>query len=137
MRSHNVKKIEGIGAGHAKKLNKANVVTVSSLLKKGATRKGRNELSKETKVDANVILKWVNMADLFRVKGIGEEYSELLEKAGVDTVKELKTRNIKNLHAKMKAVNSKGKGLVRVLPGEKRVEGWIKEAKKLKPVIKY
>jgi len=132
-----ISKIEGIGPSQAKKLQAAKVTSVNSLLKKGASRKGRQELASETGISDSVILKWVNMADLFRVKGVGEEYSELLEKAGVDTVKELRNRNAANLHEKMKEVNSGKRPLVRALPGQKRVENWIKEAKKLSPIIKY
>ena len=77
------------------------------------------------------------MADLFRVKGIGGEYSELLEKSGVDTVKELRNRNPENLHAKMEAVNSAGRALVRKLPSRSQVEKWIQEAKKMDPKIAY
>ena len=77
------------------------------------------------------------MADLFRVKGIGSEYAELLEKSGVDTVKELRTRNPENLVAKMKSVNSSGRPLVRSLPGLKNVESWVKHAKQLKPKVTY
>jgi predicted flap endonuclease-1-like 5' DNA nuclease len=84
-----------------------------------------------------MILKWVNMADLYRVKGVGSEYSELLEKAGVDTVKELRNRNAQNLHAKMEEVNSQGRGLVRQLPALKMVEKWVEEAQRLEPMVTY
>ena len=77
------------------------------------------------------------MADLFRVKGIGQEYSELLEKAGVDTVKELRNRNAQNLYAKMAEVNSAGRALVRQLPGQKTVESWVEEAKKIDPKVTH
>ncbi len=84
-----------------------------------------------------MILKWVNMADLYRVKGIGSEYSELLEKAGVDTVKELATRRPDNLYAKMVEVNSTERPLVRQLPGQKTVQNWVTSAKKLSPKVTY
>lgn len=77
------------------------------------------------------------MSDLFRVKGIGGEYAELLEKAGVDTVKELRTRNAENLTAKMEEVNSQGRALVRALPSLTKVQGWVEEAKKLDPRVTY
>ncbi len=83
--------------------------SVNALLKEGASKKGRKSLASMTDIDESMILKWVNMADLYRVKGIGSEYSELLEKAGVDTVKELATRRPDNLHAKMVEVNSSKK----------------------------
>jgi len=90
-----------------------------------------------TGIDQKAILKWVNMADLFWVKGIGQEYSELLEKAGVDTVKELRNRNAQNLYAKMAEVNSAGRALVRQLPGQKTVESWVEEAKKIDPKVTH
>ena len=94
-------------------------------------------LAEKTGIDESMILKWVNMADLYRVKGIGSEYSELLEKAGVDTVKELATRRPDNLHAKMVEVNSAKRPLVRQLPGQKTVENWVASAKKLDPKVTY
>ena len=95
------------------------------------------ELAEKSGIDDSMILKWVNMADLYRVNGVGSEYSELLEKAGVDTVKELRNRNAENLLAKMKEINSQGKALVRQLPGLKRVQSWIENAKKLDPMVTY
>ncbi len=130
--------IEGIGAANAKKLAKAGIKSVGALLKKGASRKGREEISKVTGIDAKTILTWVNMADLYRVKGIGSEYSELLHKAGVDTVAELRNRNAENLVKKMAEVNSAGKKrLVRALPTVKRVQTWIANAKKLDKVVTH
>lgn len=128
--------IEGIGPKYATKLRKAKVRTTEALLKRGATRSGRKDLATETGLTDAQILEWVNRADLMRVKGIGEEYSDLLEAAGVDTVKELKTRKPANLLAKMVEVNTK-KRLVRRLPTEKMVEGWITAAGKLEAVVKY
>ena len=137
MKSYKISDIEGIGPAYAEKLQKAGVRSVAALLKKGATRKGRGELAKLSGIDETLILKWVNMADLYRVKGVGSEYSELLEKAGVDTVKELKNRNPENLHAELGKVNSQGRALVRALPGLKRVKSWVEEAKKLQAVVTY
>jgi len=128
--------IEGIGVKYATKLRKARVRTTDALLKRGADRAGRKQLVAETGFTTHQILEWVNRADLFRVKGIGEEYSDLLEASGVDTVKELRTRNVANLTAKMAEVNSK-KRLVRRLPTESMVGRWVAEAKKLNPVVKY
>ncbi len=98
---------------------------------------GRKHLAEKTGINESTILKWVNMADLFRVKGIGSEYSELLEKSGVDTVKELRNRNAENLHTKMAAVNKAGRALVRQLPSRSQVEKWIQEAQKMDPKIAY
>ena len=112
--------IEGIGHKHATKLRKHRVRTTEALLKRGATRRGRKDLAAETGLSEKMILEWVNRADLMRVKGIGEEYSDLLEAAGVDTVKELRRRNAANLLNAMIDVNAK-KRLVRRLPTESMV----------------
>ncbi len=128
--------IEGIGHKYATKLRKARIRTTDALLKRGADRAGRKQLVAETGFTTHQIMEWVNRADLFRVKGIGEEYSDLLEASGVDTVKELRTRNVTNLTAKMVEINTK-KRLVRRLPTESMVERWVTEAKKLNPVVKY
>jgi predicted flap endonuclease-1-like 5' DNA nuclease len=135
--SNTISDIEGIGSAFATKLRKANVRSVQALLKQGGSKTGRKNLAQKTGIDETLILKWVNMADLYRVKGIGSEYSELLEKAGVDTVKELKNRRAQNLYEKMKEVNSSGRPLVRLVPGLKRVESWIEQAKKLDPKVTY
>lgn len=138
MMNYRITDIEGVGAAMTKKLEKASIKSVQGLLKKGATKKGRKEIADATGIDESVVLKWVNMADLYRVKGIGKQYAELLEKAGVDTVKELKMRKADNLLAKMAEVNKAGsKRLVRLLPGLKRVAAWIEEAKKLPPMVTY
>ncbi len=137
MANYKISDIEGVGPVFADKLSKAGVRSVNKLLEKGATRTGRKELANATGIDDSVILKWVNMADLYRVKGIGSEYSELLEKAGVDTVKELATRKAENLQAKMVEVNSTGRPLVRQVPGLKRVQSWVANAKKLDPKVSY
>ncbi len=128
--------IEGIGHKYATKLRKARIRTTDALLKRGADRAGRKQLVAETGFTTHQIMEWVNRADLFRVKGIGEEYSDLLEASGVDTVKELRTRNVANLTAKMAETNTK-KRLVRRLPTESMVERWVAEAKKINPVVKY
>lgn len=128
--------IEGIGPKFATKLRKAGIRTTEGLLKRGSDRAGRRELVAATGFSSHQILEWVNRADLFRVKGVGEEYSDLLEASGVDTVKELRTRNAANLTEKMAEVNRK-KRLVRRLPTESMVKRWIAAAKKLTPVVKY
>ncbi len=137
MAYYKISDIEGIGPVYAEKLAKAGVKSIRGLLIAGATKKGRDEIARKSGLDVSLVLKWVNMADLFRVKGIGSEYSELLEKAGVDTVKELRNRKAENLTAKMAEVNSQSKKLVRILPAKVKVERWIKEAAKLEPVVKY
>ncbi len=128
--------IEGIGHKQATSLRKNRIRTVEALLKKGATRKGRREIATATGISDKLILEWVNRADLMRVRGVGEEYSDLLEAAGVDTVKELRRRNPANLLAAMIEVNG-NKGLVRRLPTEAMVERWVEHAGDLDAIIKH
>ena len=137
MASYKVEDIEGIGPVYAQKLQEAGVRTVKGLLKAGCTRSGRKTIAVATGIDGALILKWVNMADLYRVKGIGSEYSELLEKAGIDTVKELRNRNADNLHAKLAQANSAGRRLVRQLPALGQVRDWVDQAKKMEPKVSY
>lgn len=128
--------IEGIGPVFSEKLKAVGITTTAALLEAAASPKGRQDLATKTGLEAARILKWANMADLMRIKGVGEEYSELLEAAGVDTVKELKTRNPAHLHKAMAEVNEKKK-LVRALPAESAVEKWVAEAKTLPAVLTY
>ncbi|KAA0278636.1 MAG: DUF4332 domain-containing protein [Chloroflexi bacterium] len=128
--------IEGIGPVRAAKLNKAGVRGTFGLLKFGATRKGRQELAKATGFDSKTILEWVNRADLFRVKGIGTQYSDLLEAAGVDTAVELAKRNPKALLQALADANLK-LNKVNQMPGLSNIEAWVKHAKSLKKVIEY
>ncbi len=128
--------IEGIGPVYAEKLQTAGVSTTEKLLEKGATPKGRQELAETTGISDALILRWVNNADLFRIKGVGEEYADLLERAGVDTVPELAHRNPENLFKKMNEVNDE-KNLVRKLPTENQVKDWVEQAKQLPRVITY
>ena len=111
-------------------------VTVAALLKKCATPKGRAALAEATGISEKLILTWTNHADLFRVKGVGPQFAELLEAAGVDTVKEFRHRVPENLVKKMQETNA-AKKLVRRVPSVKQVEKMIAEAKELKPVVKY
>ena len=128
--------IEGIGHKYATTLRKHRVRTTEALLKRGATKKGRKEIAGGTGISEKLVLEWVNRADLMRVKGVGEEYSDLLESAGVDTVKELRRRNAANLLGAMIDVNAK-KRLVRRLPTETMVERWVDHAKTLDAVVTY
>lgn len=131
-------KVEGIGKKFQKQLQKVGITTTESLLKEGATRKGRNRIAKESGITAKLILEWVNHADLYRIKGVGKQYADLLEASGVDTVVELGKRVPDNLLAKMAQVNSKGrKKLVRQLPSIKLVKAWVKQAKRLKRVVTH
>jgi PAS domain S-box-containing protein len=131
-----IEKIEGIGSVYAAKLLEVGVKTTDDLLNQGKSRKGREELVEKTGISSLLILKWVNMADLMRIRGIGEEYSELLERAGVDTVKELRNRNPNNLYQAMANANESLK-LVRRLPKLSDVESWVKEAKESEPMMTY
>ncbi len=128
--------IEGIGEVYAEKLIAAGIKTDADLLKNAATRKQRTALAEKTGITAALILKWANHADLFRVRGIGPQYAELLEAAGVDTVKELAHRVPKNLVQKMAAINEE-KNLTNGLISEKSVTKWIEQAKALPPVMTY
>ncbi|MBN1631254.1 MAG: DUF4332 domain-containing protein [Thermoleophilia bacterium] len=132
----NVKEIEGIGPTNAEKLNAVGLKTTEALLKAGATAKGRTDLAATTGISAKLILRWVNMSDLFRVKGVGEQFSDLLEAAGVDTVAELAQRKAENLQAKMVEVNEE-KNLVRRVPTLKEVTSWVEQAKGLPRAVNY
>ncbi len=128
--------VEGIGAANAEKLKKAGVGSTDSLLEMGKTPAGRKDLAQRSGVNEKQILEWVNHVDLFRIKGIGEEYADLLEEAGVDTVVELAQRKADNLYAKMTEVNAK-KNLVNKMPTQPQVEDWIAQAKKLPRAVEY
>ena len=128
--------VEGIGGTYAAKLVEAGIRTAEALLKMGATPKGRKEIAEKSGIAEKLILEWVNHVDLFRIKGVGEEYSDLLEEAGVDTVVELAQRKAENLLAKMVEVNAEKK-LVRQLPVLAQVSSWVEQAKKMERVIHY
>ena len=128
--------IEGVGAVYAAKLKDAGIETAEALLKAGATPKGRKEVAEKSGITEKLILTWVNHVDLFRIKGVGEEYADLLERAGVDTVPELAQRKAENLLEKMTAVNDEKK-LVRRLPVLSMVADWIEQAKQLPRVVTY
>jgi len=128
--------IEGIGPAYAQKLAKAGIRTTDALLKKGASAEGRREIKDMTGIGHELILEWVNLADLNRIKGVGGQYSDLLEEAGVDTVDELSKRVAKNLYEKMQQVNQT-KNLVNKMPTLTQIEDWIKQAKKLRKVVTY
>jgi len=131
-----IEDIEGIGPTYAKKLVEVGIKTTDDLLEAGSTPKNRESLAAKTGITEKLILEWVNSADLFRVKGVGEEYSDLLEEAGVDTVVELSKRVAENLHAKILELNEKKK-LVRRPPTLKEVKQWIEQAKKLPRKVEY
>ena len=132
----NIQDIEGIGAKYAEKFKGADVQTTDDLLKKGGSAKGRAALAAATDLTENQILEWVNRADLYRIKGIGSEYADLLEASGVDTVAELGQRKAENLFEKLKMVNGEKKK-VRDLPNVEQVEKWIEQAKSLPRAVEY
>jgi len=131
-----IEKIEGIGKAFQKKMVAYGVKTVEALLKQGATPAGREKIAAGTGIAKTLILEWVNHADLWRIKGVSEEYSNLLEEAGVDTVVELAQRKPENLYEKMAEVNM-AKKLVRRLPSPKQVADWVTQAKKLPRAVSY
>jgi len=132
----NLLEIEGVGDVYAQKLKDAGVASTQALLKMGATPKGRKTIAEKSGIGDALILEWVNHVDLFRIRGVASEYSDLLEEAGVDTVRELAQRNPEHLFQKMNEVNEKKK-LVRRLPTLKQVSNWVAQAKKLPGVITY
>ena len=131
-----ITKIEGIGPAYAAKLNQVGIKTTEGLLSAAASRKGRQEVAERTGISEKLILEWANRADLMRVKGVGEEYSDLLEAAGVDTVRELGTRNPANLHKAMTEMNE-SKHLVRRVPSLNEVQRWVELAGSMAPVITH
>ena len=128
--------IQGIGPVYAEKLIAAGIETVDQLLEAGKTPKGRKELEEKTEIAGKLILTWVNHADLFRINGVGPQFSELLEASGVDTVKEFQHRVAANLEAKMKEVNEE-KHLTKVVPSVKMLQKMIDQSKELPPVVTY
>jgi predicted flap endonuclease-1-like 5' DNA nuclease len=131
-----ITEIEGIGPALAEKLAAAGIQTVESLLETGATKTGRKKLAAGSGIDEGKLLDWVNMADLFRIKGIGSQFAELLKAAGVDTVKELRNRNAENLHAKLVEVQEEKK-ITRTVPALSQVTDFVEQAKALEPVVTY
>ena len=128
--------VEGIGASYAEKLEKIGIKTTDDLLKEGATAKGRDGIADKTGISGKLILTWVNHADLFRIKGIAGQFAELLEAAGVDTVKEFRHRVAANLQPKLEEVNA-AKNLCNRVPSVKELEKMIEQAKELDVVVSY
>ena len=134
--AYKVEQIEGVGEVFAQKLNAAGIKTTDQMLAKCATPKGRDELAAATGISDKLILKWANHSDLMRIKGVAGQFAELLEAAGVDTVKELKHRVPANLQAKMVEVNE-AKNLVNRVPTLSEVEKMVAQAKELEAVMTY
>ncbi|MGA3057009.1 MAG: DUF4332 domain-containing protein [Candidatus Limnocylindrales bacterium] len=132
----NIVDVEGIGPVYGEKLEAVGVKTTDDLLQRGATQKGREELEAASGIGRVLILKWVNRVDLYRIDGVGSEYSDLLEVAGVDSIPELSYRNAANLTQTMAEANA-ARNLVRRLPTLEMVTDWIEQAKKLPRVVEY
>ena len=133
---YKIDQIEGIGEVYAEKLSAKGIKTTEALLEKCATKKGRAELAEETGISEKLILKWTNHADLFRIKGVAGQFAELLEAAGVDTVKEFRHRVAANLYPKLVETNE-AKNLCNRIPSEKELADMIEQSKELEPVITY
>jgi predicted flap endonuclease-1-like 5' DNA nuclease len=136
MANYKIEEVEGIGPVMGEKLREAGVNNTDKLLENTKTKKQRKDLAEQTGISEKLILKFANMVDLFRIDGVGSEYAELLEVAGVDTVPELAQRKPENLTAKMEEVNAE-KNLTRRTPSLKEVEKWVAQAKELPRMLEY
>lgn len=134
--SYRIHEIEGIGPAYAKTLSDVGVKTTEELLNRAATKSGRKALAEETGISEKLILKWTNHADLFRIRGVAGQFAELLEAAGVDTVKELRHRVAANLHAKLVETND-ARNLCNRVPSEAEIARMVEHAKELPPVVEY
>lgn len=128
--------INGIEEKHAQVLQEAGITTSDKLLEKGADVKGRKAIAGMLELEAKDITRWFNQADLYRIKGVGKKYADLLERAGVDTVPELAVRKAENLYAKLKSV-AEAEDLVTNLPTPENVEDWVAQAKELPRALHY
>lgn len=134
--SYKVIDIEGIGPNYAERLNGLGIDTTADLLEKGRTKKGREQIAAQTGIPESLVLTWVNHADLFRIRGVAAQFAELLEAAGVDTVKEFATRNPENLHQKLSETNEQY-GLSGRVPSVDSLKEMIAIAKTLEPKISH
>ena len=134
--NYKIEEVEGIGPAYGEKLSAAGVTDTDKLLEVCGGAKGRKSVAEQTGISEKLLLQWANQADLMRVNGVGKQFAELLEAAGVDTVKELKHRNAANLAAKMAEVNGEKK-LARSTPSESQVSEWVEQAKTMEPRISH
>ncbi|MBA3877734.1 MAG: DUF4332 domain-containing protein [Anaerolinea sp.] len=132
-----IDEVEGIGPAFAAKLTAAGIATTDALLERAAKRPGREQLAEATGIGAAVILKWVNHVDLMRIPGVGSEYSDLLEAAGVDSPAELSRRNAANLAVTFQELDAARPNWIRRVPSQATVEGWIAAAKGLPKVVEH
>ena len=133
---YKIEDIEGIGPAYGKRLETVGITDTEALLNNCATKTGRRNISDKVEIPETLILTWVNHADLMRINGVGSQFAELLEAAGVDTVKELAQRNPENLYNKMKEVND-NLGVSGRTPPLANVLAMIEEAKILEPIVTY
>ncbi len=133
----NIEEVEGIGPVHAEQLSLAGIATTDALLEQGAKPGGRAAIEKATGISGKLILEWVNHVDLMRIKGVGSEYSDLLEAAGVDLPAELANRNALNLATTFEEVVAARPGIVRRVPTESEIAGWIAQSKDLPKVVEH
>ena len=134
--AYKIEQVEGIGEAYAAKLKEAGITTTDELLAKCATRSGRDKVAEATGISPKLILKWTNHADLFRIKGVAGQFAELLEAAGVDTVKEFRHRVAENLEPKLVAINDE-KNLCNRVPSTTELQRMIDQAKELEPIVTY
>lgn len=133
---YKIEEIEGVGPAFAQKLTTVKIGSTDDLLEKCSTSKGRKEVSEKTDISESMLLKWANHADMMRISGVGPQFAELLEASGVDTVKELRTRNADNLATALGQHNEQKK-LAKTSPAATVVQGWIDQAKKMDPRITH
>ena len=132
-----IDEVEGIGPAYAARLLEAGISTTDDLLMAGATSASREKVAGMTGISGKEILKWVNHVDLMRIPGVGSEYSDLLEAAGVDSPAELAQRNAANLAATFQELDAARPNTVRRVPSQATVEGWIEAAKKLPKAVEH
>jgi len=131
-----VEEIEGIGPAYAKQLQDAGIRTSDALLERAGPKAGRDALAADTGISGKLLLEWVNACDLMRIKGIGAQFSDLLEAAGIDSPAELAQRNPANLAQTFGELNA-ARATTRRAPTEAMVAGWIEQAKQLSPVVTH
>ncbi len=132
-----IEEVEGIGPSYGAKLTAAGVSSTDDLLDRGAKPSGRQALEEATGIGHSLILEWVNHVDLMRINGVGSEYSDLLEAAGVDSPAELAQRNAGNLATTFQEVVAARPSIVRRIPSESELQGWIDQSKKLPKVVEH
>jgi predicted flap endonuclease-1-like 5' DNA nuclease len=134
--SYKIEEVEGIGPEYGAKLREADIQTTEDLLRRCGDKKGRAGVATETGLSEKHLLEWVNLSDLMRLTGVGEEFADLLEEAGVDTTQELARRNAENLAVAVAEINEK-KNLTNRVPSAETIQKWIDEAGTLDDLISH